>query len=352
MNLRVSIVLRVLFLVCCVAVTGFAQNVKVTESARQHFQAGVAYLEEPTGAKYEEAYREFHAAYAESPSYKILNNIALCALYLERDGEAIDAYERYLAAAPKNEIPADKRAQIDSDLKRLKAGLVRLKLKVSPASATLIDERLAVQGNNLVNRYSVSNGELTLGIHPGTHRFTVNADGYAAQTWEVDAGPGSKQEREVTLVAVGGAAATAVQDASASRSAEPATTSNRDVTAPAQTKKEKSYTAAYVSAAVTGVFVASATVTGLLALSKKGKLEDLNEAQEDHAAAVDARKDAKRFALFCDISLGAAVLAAGATTYFYFTAPTKERPVAASRAVRFAPAIAPGFAGLAAQGSF
>ncbi|MGC4063409.1 MAG: hypothetical protein QM784_01895 [Polyangiaceae bacterium] len=275
MNLRVSIVLRLFLFVCCVAVTGFAQNVKVTESARQHFQAGVAYLEEPTGAKYEEAYREFHAAYAESPSYKILNNIGLCALYLERDGEAIDAYERYLAAAPKSEIPADKRAQIDSDLKRLKAGLVTLKLKVTPASATLIDERLAVQGTNLVNRYSVSNGVLTLGIHPGTHRFTVSADGFTSQTWEVDAGPGSKQERDVTLVAVGSAASAATQDAAVSKPAEPATAANRDVTTPPQTQKEKSYTAAYVSAAVTGVFVASATVTGLLALSKKSKLEDL-----------------------------------------------------------------------------
>jgi hypothetical protein len=281
-----------------------------------------------------------------------LNNIGLCALYLERDGEAIDAYERYLAAAPKNEIPADKRAQIDSDLKRLKSGLVKLKLKVKPASATLIDERLAMQGNNMVNRYSVTNGELTLGIHPGTHRFTVNADGFASQTWEIDAAPASKLDREITLVPTGGATGTTTPDATTSKPAEPAPTTNRDVTAPPQTQKEKSYTAAYVSAAITGVFVASATVTGVLALSKKGKLEDLNEAQEDHDAAVDARKDAKRFALISDISLGAAVLAAGATTYFYFTAPTKERPVAASRTVRFAPAIAPGFAGLAAHGSF
>lgn len=53
----------------------FAQNVTVTDNARKHFQSGLAYLEEPTGARYEDAYLEFHTAYADSPSYKILNNI-------------------------------------------------------------------------------------------------------------------------------------------------------------------------------------------------------------------------------------------------------------------------------------
>jgi hypothetical protein len=67
-----------------IATTASAQNkpadVIITENARKHFKAGVAYIEDPSGPKYEEAYLEFHKAYNESPTYKILTNIGLCAL--------------------------------------------------------------------------------------------------------------------------------------------------------------------------------------------------------------------------------------------------------------------------------
>ena len=75
-------------------------DVQITEEARQHFKAGVNLLNDPDGPRYEEAYREFKAAYAASASYKILGNLGLCAMKLERDGEAIDAYEKYLAEGP------------------------------------------------------------------------------------------------------------------------------------------------------------------------------------------------------------------------------------------------------------
>ncbi|MGC4068579.1 MAG: hypothetical protein QM784_28800 [Polyangiaceae bacterium] len=84
-------------------------NVAITAKAREHFKAGVAYIDDPSGPKYEEAYREFKRAYAESPTYKILTNIGLCALNLERDGEAIEAYEGFLAQAKTDDIPKDKR---------------------------------------------------------------------------------------------------------------------------------------------------------------------------------------------------------------------------------------------------
>src|SRR4051812_18719060 len=71
-------------------------QVQITPEARARFSAGVNLLKDPEAPRYEEAYREFKAAYAASPSYKILGNLGLCAMKLERDEEAIDAYERYL----------------------------------------------------------------------------------------------------------------------------------------------------------------------------------------------------------------------------------------------------------------
>jgi hypothetical protein len=330
-----------------VLTSAFAQTVTVTDKAREHFKAGLAYLEEPTGAKYEEAYREFHTAYTESPSYKVLNNIALCALYLERDGEAIDAYVRYLAAAPKDEIPARKREQIDGDLKRLKAGLVKFEIKVTPPNAVIVDERKAVQGSNITNRYTAQNGLLSVGLHPGVHQITVIAEGYTQQTWEFEAGPATSHAREFKLIALNASTEKPTTSSSPTVSATPT------VTAPPETLKTHTPTMFYVSVAATGLFAASATVTGLLALSKKSDLDDLNQAKTDHPKAVSAHDDAKRYALFCDISLGITALAAGATAYFYFTTPKPEKIATRVKPrVQLAPVVGAQQTGVTVFGSF
>jgi len=41
-----------------------AADAPITDEARTHFSAGVNLLRDPDGARYEEAYREFKAAYA------------------------------------------------------------------------------------------------------------------------------------------------------------------------------------------------------------------------------------------------------------------------------------------------
>lgn len=71
-----------------------------SEEARSHFAAGVSLLQDPEGEKVEEAYREFRTAYDLSGSPKILGDMGFCAMRLERDGEAIEAYTRYLREVP------------------------------------------------------------------------------------------------------------------------------------------------------------------------------------------------------------------------------------------------------------
>jgi pimeloyl-ACP methyl ester carboxylesterase len=79
----------------------------ISDEARTHFKAGVSLLQDPEGERVEEAYREFKAAYAISKSPKILGNMGFCAMRLERDGEAIEAYSQYLREVP--DIDADER---------------------------------------------------------------------------------------------------------------------------------------------------------------------------------------------------------------------------------------------------
>src|SRR5258706_13658285 len=116
----------VLFAVVCLAGlapprVAHADDVQITPEARARFGAGVNLLKDPEGPRYEEAYREFKAAYAASPSYKILGNLGLCAMKLERDEEAIAAYDRYLKEG-KDLDPAEM-AQVRADLQTLKAGV-------------------------------------------------------------------------------------------------------------------------------------------------------------------------------------------------------------------------------------
>src|SRR5580658_8283091 len=128
-----------------------ADDVAITPEARARFSAGVNLLKDPDGPRYEEAYREFKAAYASSPSYKILGNLGLCAMKLERDAEAIQAYEKYIALG-KDLDPAEI-AQVKTDLQTLKEGVVYVSVASDPPGAKVVDTRLPVRGDKITNIY-------------------------------------------------------------------------------------------------------------------------------------------------------------------------------------------------------
>lgn len=185
--------------VLLVAPRALAADVEITEAARTHFNAGVNFMQDPSGAQYEEAYREFKAAYAASPSWKILGNLGICAMKLERDSEALTSIETYLKEGG-DQVDPGERAQMEKDSQTLKAGLVTLKVTTTPPGATIVDERTPVTGNAVVNRYDPApNGTLELGIHPGHHKVTAQLEGYAPGIWEFDATPGSTQDKTIEL---------------------------------------------------------------------------------------------------------------------------------------------------------
>src|ERR1043165_9599064 len=72
------------FVLCSmlVAAEAAADGGPITEEARAHFSAGVSFLQDPDGARYDDVYREFKAAYAVSPSWKILGNLGIAAMKL------------------------------------------------------------------------------------------------------------------------------------------------------------------------------------------------------------------------------------------------------------------------------
>jgi hypothetical protein len=257
------------FLVLSVAAPVLAADVAINEDARAHFTAGVNLLQDPDGARYEEAYREFKAAYAASPSWKILGNLGISAMKLERDGEAIDAYRKYLSEGGK-QVEAEERAQFQRDLATLEAGVVRLTLESDPPGATLEDERFPASGNAIRNSYTL-NGPTQIGVRAGRHRFIAKLPGRVDQVWEIELSPKQQESHVFKLVEPVAAPAAAPAVAPA-----PAGAITADI---ADAKGGNGMRiGAYVALGVGVVGLGAGTVFGLGAKSKYKEANDLTNA--------------------------------------------------------------------------
>ncbi len=247
------------------ALPALAADVAISDEARAHFSAGVNLLQDPDGARYEEAYREFKAAYATSPSWKILGNLGLSAMKLERDSEAIDAIKKYLAEGGKN-IDADERAQFQRDLATLESGVAHVVLQSEPPGATIEDERLPASGPAIRNSY-VADGQSQLGVRSGRHRFTAKLAGRADVVWEVELSPKQQVSHTFTLPEPAVAAPVAAPTSAPAPVAMVDTTSSQG--------GNGLRTGAYVALGAGVVGLAAGTIFGLSAKSKYKEANDI-----------------------------------------------------------------------------
>jgi hypothetical protein len=279
----------------------FAADVPISPEARNHFKAGVALLQDPGGARYEEAYREFTAAYKDSPSPRILGNVGLCAMKLERDQEAITAYEGYLAGVP--DLSADEKKQVSTDLATLKTQLVHATLKVNVDGATVVDVRTPVQGSPVTNTYGPVHGSIDIGLHAGNHALTVKLQGYPNDVWEVEAPAGGKLEHSFTL-----------------KKPIIAPTPTGGVGATPSPNERPVPKAVFVVGALSGAAIVGGAVTGILALGKNSDFKKANDGT-DPTAADSLKSSGKTLNLVTDILLGAGIVGAGVTVALYATRP-------------------------------
>jgi hypothetical protein len=233
----------VMLVAMAVSGTARADEAGVSDEARDHFRSGVALLQDPDGARYEEAYREFKTAYGMSPSAKILGNLGYTALKLERDKEAIDAYERYLREAP--DIQPDERKQVEGDLQTLKTGMVRVTLNIEIPGGIITDRRLPARGEPIVNAYGVSAGRLELGLRSGRHVIEVRFNQGEPLIWQFDAMPGGKLSHDFA----------------------------RPVATEAPAPQRSSRTVPIVLTVAGGVLLAAGAVTGFVALDRAKRID-------------------------------------------------------------------------------
>ena len=276
-----------------------AAAAQLKQEARNHFKAGVILLQDPEKPRYEEASVEFKRAYDLLQSPTILGNIGLCAMKLERDAEAIAAYTRYLAEV--HDLDPAERAQTERDLVTLKSGLARVTVESHPDGAVIRDTRFPSRGEAITNSYGPLKGNVELGLRRGHHVFKARYPDGVESTWEIDVNGGESHvfEHPVEKPPV-------------------ETLKDAPTTTPAPRPIPR---AVYISGIATGAFAVGTIVTGILAVNTHSRYESANDGTSTSRAS-DLRSSGQTLNVVSDVFLGATILGAAATAYFYFTRPT------------------------------
>lgn len=276
--------------------------------------AGVAFIQDPEGARYEDAYPQFKRAYELTCSVNALQNLALCEMKIELDGDAIVHYEKVLAE--KTDLADADRRQIESDLARLKATVAWITLSASADGVKLTDERTPRRGAIVRNTYQIGTQKREIGIHPGSHVFTaVGADGKTA-TWKVEIASGARQEHHFSLVA----------PSSAPGPVPPGPVPPGPQPPPGGDTGDGGGFPIYVWV-VGGVTVASAIVmVAMMAVSasKKSEYDDEILGQAPLAEQEAAASDVQTFSALADVFIGVTVAAAATTVVLALLAPSTE----------------------------
>jgi hypothetical protein len=171
-----------LVLASCLALPAFSPSAHASqEAAKRYFQNGVELI---TAAQpnYQDAYYQFQLAYQESAkSWKVLGNLGLCALKLERDQEALSYYEQYFEKG-RGEIAAEERNAIEQDLMLIKGNLATVHVSSPTADLKVLDQRA---GSSVpAQQYSLQGGKLELQLRAGNHSITaINGD--KRLSWDV-----------------------------------------------------------------------------------------------------------------------------------------------------------------------
>lgn len=142
------------------------------EDARRYFQNGVDLITSKQ-PNYQDAFYQFQLAYRESGNnWKVLGNLGLCALKLERDQDAVAYYEDYLSRGGA-EIAQEERSAIERDLLLLKGNLATVVLTSQAGEVKLFDRR---EGSSAPPQpYTMLDGKLELRLRAGSHTITARA---------------------------------------------------------------------------------------------------------------------------------------------------------------------------------
>jgi hypothetical protein len=180
---RLALVLGLLLAVTAPARSALADD---DADAKVLYKEGVLHFE---AGRFEEASKAFRAAYEAKPSWKLQYNIGQSEAAARRYGQALDAFEKYLAGGG-DEIPAKRREEVLSEVQRLRlmVGVVEVK---APAGSELVIDGFSLGTTPFPGPMRVAVGEHVAVVKSGGEellRQQINVAG--GMTTVLDAGEG------------------------------------------------------------------------------------------------------------------------------------------------------------------
>jgi hypothetical protein len=159
---------------------------RIPEEARAYFRNGVELLQNDP-PNYQDAYYQFKLAFEKSNSWKVLGNLGLCAVKLERDGEALGYYDDYLKRGGKG-INKDEREAIERDMLLIRGNTASVELSSNPEEADVLDVRSGATAPG--QTYSLSPAKKVFLLRAGSHTLTATSKDGKQLRWEVALTPG------------------------------------------------------------------------------------------------------------------------------------------------------------------
>jgi hypothetical protein len=314
----------------------------ISEEAKLYFRNGVELIQS-SPPNYQDAYYQFKLAYEKSKSWKVLGNLGLCSFKLERDGEALEAYQAYLKSGG-NEIDPEERKQLERDVLVITGNSAAVNLVSSVPDAEVIDVRA---GTSVPPQtYKFQGTSLALRLRAGSHTLTATSPDGKQQRWEVQLSPGKTIEHQ--FVFDSGAPAVAPPPA--------AVPPPGDQPPPADSSGGGGglRTVGFVTLGVGGAALIGGVVTGLMA---KGKEDDATSQCDGKVCPTAAEKDFDSASSLAGVStvlyIGGGVLAAAGLGLVVFGGGSNEAPAAAQAPrLELSPYVGKNGAGFFATGAF
>ncbi|MFZ5895483.1 MAG: hypothetical protein ACOY0T_30785 [Myxococcota bacterium] len=316
----------------------------ISSEAQGYFRNGVELLQSENPS-YQDAYYQFKLAYEKSSSWKVLGNLGLCALKLERDGEALAYYEDYLKLGGRN-VDRSEREAIERDLLLVRGNAASVEF-TSDVEGEVIDTRAGsgVGGQ----RYPLASGSTTLLVRAGTHTFSARDKAGRSVKWDVTIAPGEKLQHEFDF----DAPAKEAEKAEQAQRGEP---EQRDVE-PAASPSGGSplRTVGFITV---GAGVVAAGVGGVLALMAKGHESTALErcdaqmvCQSNARPEFDTAVSQMRTANILLVS-GAALAAVGVGLVVFGVGSSEANASANAAAIQLTPLLGTSSGGVLASGRF
>ncbi|MBW2278039.1 MAG: PEGA domain-containing protein [Deltaproteobacteria bacterium] len=263
---------------------------KADREARKQFEQGIQLFNE---SKYEQAAIAFERAYELKPSFKLLYNVGQVENELGNFVAARDAYTRYLEEGG-DQVPQERGTQVRAEIERLEALIGTIEIVCPVDGATVyIDGRDSGQ-TPFDQGIAVDSGEREVAIkHAGDelHREVVRVAGGAVVVVDVEVG------REPV------------------DSAEPAPTAE-----PVESEKRPRLWT-WVALGVGGAAAVGAAITGSMAASHAGDLDNACDGGECPEEEWDNLDQTRALATATNVMIGVAAVGVAAGVALYFIEP-------------------------------